>query len=70
MTDTTDLKPCPFCGCASLWLRMDEWSCAAVECNQCDAIGPYVTLGSADGDEDKALAMAAELWSKRVDGPE
>ena len=65
MDSMIDLIPCPFCGCESLWLRLDEWSCAAVECNKCDAVGPRVSLGRADGDEEKARQMAAELWNTR-----
>jgi Lar family restriction alleviation protein len=61
----TDLLPCPFCGCPSLWLGLDDAGRATVECNWCDAIGPYVSRHQAGGDEDKALSMAAELWNTR-----
>ena len=60
-----DLLSCPFCGCELLWLGLDEAARATVECNRCDAIGPYVSFQRAGGDEDKALQMAAELWNTR-----
>jgi Lar family restriction alleviation protein len=62
-----DLKPCPFCGCTSLWRGFDELDCAVVECNECEAIGPSISLGQAGGSVDKALSMAAEAWNRRAE---
>ena len=61
------LKPCPFCGCTSLWLNLDAWDDATVECNECDAVGPRVSLGYAGGSEVKAKAMAVEAWNNRAE---
>jgi Lar family restriction alleviation protein len=64
---TEDLKPCPFCGNTSLWLGLDEWTCAVVECDKCDATGPYISMGAAGGSADKAQVMAAEAWNRRAE---
>jgi hypothetical protein len=52
-----------------LWLHLDEWGCTAVECNFCDAIGPYVSRGRSGGDDEEARRMAAELWNQRAKTP-
>jgi Lar family restriction alleviation protein len=58
-----NLKPCPFCGCTSLWLHIDNWNCAVVECDNCDAVGPIARPSSLPDDE--KLAEAARLWNQR-----
>jgi len=59
-----ELLPCPFCGCTSLWVHMDEWDGAVVECNLCDGVGPRVNLAEAS-DPEVRKQMAIELWNTR-----
>jgi Lar family restriction alleviation protein len=65
-----EIKPCPFCGCDSVWVHLDDWGGAVAECNECDARGPLAHPTSVSRilvsppDEDK-LALAAELWNRQ-----
>lgn len=59
----SDLLPCPFCGSVRLWPHLDEWDCAIVECDDCDACGPLARRGKLSDDE--MLADAARLWNER-----
>lgn len=59
-----ELMPCPFCGCMSLWVHLDEWDAAAVECNLCDCVGPRVNLAETS-DPEMRKQIAIELWNAR-----
>lgn len=49
----SDLKPCPFCGCAEIYLQPMDW--CSCENEDCHTIGP--SMGSA--------AEAIEAWNTR-----
>jgi len=56
-------SPCPFCGSVRLWPHTDEWDCAFVQCDDCDACGPRVRRASLTDEE--MLAKAVRLWKER-----
>lgn len=64
----TSLEPCPFCGSVKLWIGLNIWDEAVVECmnDGCCAIGPCVNAGMSGGSVEVALNMAANAWNKRV----
>jgi hypothetical protein len=59
-----EIPHCPFCGCVSLWVHLDEYDNAVVECNQCDAVGPRVSQAETS-DPEVRKQIAIELWSTR-----
>ena len=63
-----ELLPCPFCGCTSLWVHLDVYDGAVVECNLCDGVGPRVNLAEAS-DPEVRKEMAIKLWNTRGHQP-
>lgn len=67
MTDTIELKPCPFCGGADL---RGPTSCqieanayiACIECNSCDAV---VSSSYSEPSEDEAAEQVVRIWNRR-----
>lgn len=58
------LLPCPYCGCDSLWVHLDEYDAAVIECNQCDGVDPRINLAEAN-DPEVRKQMVIELWNTR-----
>lgn len=62
---TTKLKPCPFCGCKKLRVRILSRT-THVACTKCAAEGPYIDIDwSEDEGADVAVTKAKRLWEQR-----
>lgn len=68
---TSELKPCPFCGCDELELNMKRYSFsmsnkhygATYSCSSCGAI---VTGVEPSDDPNEAIMFAREAWNRRA----
>ena len=77
MTETVELKPCPFCG-ATVWLRDDRPSDTWIECDDCQISTPHGTYDDALAawnrrtptiEREAAIGEGPVLWRvKRPDG--
>jgi Lar family restriction alleviation protein len=64
---TTDLKPCPFCGSDKVSVSRNTWSDGRegryVECENCEAASGSWPIGSANAE--RASELAARKWNAR-----
>lgn len=58
-----EVKPCPFCGFKDVEIGEVDLGCYAVDCPECECIGPIVR--TSDGDL-IGMESAIEEWNKAM----